>query len=82
MYDMMTTDLRQPIAAIQQPILVLGAWAAYKQYGSTKEGTKALYAAQYAQAKNVTVEMADTSYHFIPWDEPQWLVEKIKTFTK
>jgi len=82
MYDMMTTDLRQPIAAIQQPILVLGAWAAYKQYGSTKESTKALYAAQYAQAKNVIVEMADTSYHFIPWDQPQWLVEQIKTFTK
>jgi len=82
MYDMMTTDLRQPISAIQQPILVLGAWAAYKQYGSTKESTKALYTAQYAQAKNVTVEMADTSYHFIPWDEPQWLVEQIKNFTK
>ncbi|HEX2586114.1 MAG TPA: alpha/beta hydrolase [Steroidobacteraceae bacterium] len=82
MYDMMTTDLRQPIAAIQQPILVLGAWAAYKQYGSTKESTKAVYAAQYAQAKNVTVEMADTSYHFISWDEPQWLVEQIRTFTK
>lgn len=80
MYDMMTTDLRQSIGAIQQPILVLGAWAAYKNYGSTQESTKALYAAQYAQAKHVTIEMADTSYHFISWDEPQWLEQRIKTF--
>lgn len=82
MYDMMTTDLRQDIAAIKQPILVLGAWAAYKNYGATKDSTKALFAAQYAQAKNVTIEMADTSYHFIPWDEPQWLEQRIKAFLK
>lgn len=82
MYDMMTTDLRQDIASIQQPILVLGAWAAYKNYGSTAESTKAIFAAQYAQAKNVTIEMANTSYHFIPWDEPQWLEQRIKAFLK
>jgi len=80
MYDLMTTDLRQSIASIHQPVLVLGAWAAYKNYGATMESTKALYAAQYAQAKNLTVEMADTSYHFIPWDEPQWLNDRISAF--
>jgi len=80
MYDMMTTDLRQSIGEIKQPLLVLGAWAAYKNYGATKESTKAIYAAQYAQAKNVTIEMAETSYHFIPWDEPQWLAERMNAF--
>jgi hypothetical protein len=82
MYDMMTTDLRQSISAIQQPILVLGAWAAYKSYGSTKESTKAIYAAQYAQVKHVEIRMSETSYHFISWDDPQWLNEQINDFIK
>jgi len=82
MYDMMTIDLRQSIKSIQQPILVLGAWAAYKQYGSTKDSTKAIYTAQYAQAKQVDIRMSETSYHFIPWDDSQWLIEQINDFLK
>jgi len=82
MYEMMTTDLRPSIGSIKQPILVLGAWAAYKTFGSTKESTKAFYAAQYAQAKKVDIRMSDTSYHFIPWDDPQWLNEQINDFIK
>ena len=42
-YDMYTIDLRAEISRIQQPVLVLGAWAAYKQYGSTKESTRAIF---------------------------------------
>jgi pimeloyl-ACP methyl ester carboxylesterase len=82
MYELMTTDLRQSISGITQPILVLGAWAAYKPYGSTKESTKAIYTAQYAQAKHVDVRMSETSYHFIPWDDSQWLNEQINDFLK
>jgi len=82
MYDMMTIDLRQSMSSIQQPILVLGAWAAYKQYGATKDSTKAIYTAQYAQAKQVDIRMSETSYHFIPWDDSQWLNEQINDFLK
>ena len=49
MYDMYTIDLRSDISRIQQPVLVLGSWAAYAQYGSTKESTKAIFTQQYAK---------------------------------
>ncbi len=48
MYDMYTIDLRNDVGRIQQPVLVLGAWAAYAQYGSTKESTRAIFTQQYA----------------------------------
>lgn len=82
MYELMTTDLRAAVADIRQPILVLGAWAAYKQYGATKESTRVIFAAQYAQAKQVTIQMSEASYHFIPLDDTPWLVSQVQTFIK
>ena len=76
----MTTDLRGPIAQIKTPTMVLGAWAAYKPYGSTKESTKAIYVAQYQQLPNVDIRMSDTAYHFISWDDPQWLQTQVRDF--
>lgn len=80
MVELMTTDLRLPIAQIKTPTMVLGAWAAYKAYGSTKESTRAIYAAQYQQLPNVDIRMSDTAYHFISWDDPQWLQTQIRDF--
>jgi len=80
MVELMTTDLRLPIADINTPTMVLGAWAAYKAYGSTKESTHAVFAAQYQQLKNVDIRLSDTAYHFISWDDPQWLQTQIRDF--
>lgn len=80
MVELMTTDLRQTIADINTPTLVLGAWAAYQPYGSTKESTHAIFAAQYQQLKNVDIRLSDTAYHFISWDDPQWMQTQIRDF--
>jgi N-formylmaleamate deformylase len=37
MYELYSTDYRQEIASIKVPVLVMGAWIAYKDYGVTKE---------------------------------------------
>lgn len=80
MVDLMTTDLRSDIAAIKQPTLVLGAWTAYKPYGSTKESTAGIYKLQYEKLKNVDIRMSASGYHFLTWDDGDWVNQQIHTF--
>jgi pimeloyl-ACP methyl ester carboxylesterase len=80
MVALMTTDLRSDIAAIKQPTLVLGAWAAYKPYGSTKESTAGIYQLQYAKLKGVDIRMSDSGYHFLTWDDGDWVNQQITDF--
>ncbi len=82
MYEMFTTDLRQNVAAIDCPVLLLGAWIAYKDYGVTSESTKAAYTAQVANVKNAKVEITDTGKHFIFYDEPAWFYDRVDAFLK
>ncbi|GGG34721.1 alpha/beta fold hydrolase [Hymenobacter glacieicola] len=81
-YDLMTNDLRQDVARIQQPVLVLGAWAAYKPYGSTKESTRAVFEQQYAKLPQHRVEMSEAGKHFLMWDDPQWFFNQTDAFLK
>jgi pimeloyl-ACP methyl ester carboxylesterase len=80
MYELMTTDLRADIKAIHTPTLVLGAWAAYAPYGSTRESTEAIFRSQYAALDGVRIEMSETGYHFLMWDDPQWLQSQVRAF--
>ena len=80
MYELMTTDLRNEIAAIQQPTLVLGAWAAYKPFGATKDSTGAIYQTQYAKLKGVDIRLSDSSFHFITWDDHDWVIRQLQQF--
>ncbi|HCS62763.1 MAG TPA: alpha/beta hydrolase [Cellvibrio sp.] len=80
MVALMTTDLRSDVAAIKQPTLVLGAWAAYKAYGSTKDSTAGIYKLQYEKLKNVDIRMSDTGYHFLTWDDGDWVNQQISGF--
>lgn len=80
MFDLMSIDLRGRVANIKTPTLVLGAWAAYKAYGSTKESTLQIFKTQYQQLPGVKIELSDTAYHFITWDDPKWLYQQSNTF--
>lgn len=80
MYELMTTDLREKIASVKTPLLVLGSWIGGKDYGITKEVTLKQFKSQYALAQNVTVLVADTAKHFIMWDDFDWFIEKTKAF--
>ncbi|MBF9222775.1 alpha/beta fold hydrolase [Hymenobacter ruricola] len=82
MYDMYTTDLRTDVARIKQPVLVLGAWAAYAQYGSTKESTKAVFAQQYAKLPQTRIEMSEAGRHFLMYDDTAWFLAQTDAFLK
>lgn len=81
MAEMMGEDLRQDIARIKAPTLVLGSWIAYKNFG-TQQQFGQMYAAQYGQLAGVKVEMADTARHFIMLDDPRWMYDRIDAFLK
>ncbi|SDY32329.1 alpha/beta fold hydrolase [Hymenobacter psychrophilus] len=82
MYDLYTTDLRAELGRIRQPVLVLGAWAAYKDYGSTKESTKAIFERQYAALPAHRVEMSEAGRHFLMWDDTAWFFQQTDAFLK
>ncbi|MFD2785256.1 alpha/beta fold hydrolase [Hymenobacter rubripertinctus] len=82
MYDMYVTDLRAEVARIQQPVLVLGAWAAYQAYGSTKESTRAIFEQQYAKLPQHRVEMSEAGRHFLMYDDTQWFFQQADAFLK
>jgi N-formylmaleamate deformylase len=82
MYDMYATDLRADIARIKQPVLVLGTWAAYKQYGATKESTRAIFAQQYTQLPQARIEMSEAGRHFVMYDDTAWFFSQTDAFLK
>ncbi|TWI65101.1 pimeloyl-ACP methyl ester carboxylesterase [Pseudoduganella lurida] len=79
MYELMSQDLRGDVARIKAPTLVLGAWAAYRDY-APRAAIEQAYAAQYAQLAGVKIEMADTARHFIMFDAPAWMYDRIDAF--
>lgn len=78
MYSMALTDLRQPIAGITVPVLVLGAWAPYQPFGATEASTRQVFATQYAALPGVRIEMSRAGHHFLMWDDPRWLQTQIR----
>jgi pimeloyl-ACP methyl ester carboxylesterase len=82
MYELFTTDLRSIVASIDCPVLSLGAWIAYKDYGATHDSVLANHTHQLAAVKNSTVEINDTARHFIFYDDPEWFYSKVDSFLK
>ena len=79
MATLIGTDLRQDVARIASPTLVLGTWIAYKDY-APRAATEATFRSQYRQLPGVRVAMADTARHFIMYDDPDWLHASIEQF--
>jgi pimeloyl-ACP methyl ester carboxylesterase len=80
MYELFTTDLRPAVAAIDCPVLLLGAWIAYQNYGLNRERALAIYQAQIANIPHATLEISDNAKHFIFYDDPAWFFEKTDAF--
>lgn len=78
-HQMLATDLRPALAGIRAPTLVLGTWAAYAKW-MPKAGAEAMFRSQYAQLANVRIEMAEHARHFIMYDEPEWMLDRIQAF--
>jgi pimeloyl-ACP methyl ester carboxylesterase len=80
MGELFSADLREDIAAIKSPTLVLGSWIGYKQYGASHETTLANLRAQYAKLSGVELRVTDTARHFIMWDDPVWMFDAMDRF--
>jgi pimeloyl-ACP methyl ester carboxylesterase len=78
MFELFTTDLRPELGKVQAETKVLGAWAAYQPMGSTEESTRGIFASQYANLPNVEIVMAPTAYHFIMFDDHDWLLAEVR----
>lgn len=80
MSELWGADLRPLLPKITAPTLVLGAWAAYEPMGSTMDSTRKIFEGQYAGLAGVKVAMSPRGYHFLMWDDPEWLVGEVKGF--
>jgi pimeloyl-ACP methyl ester carboxylesterase len=69
--DMLNLDLREAIAKIKIPVIVLGA---ANPDIATVEKT---YKAQYAKLPSVVIHYAENSAHFVMYDQPNWLMDKL-----
>ncbi len=81
MYELLSADLRNDVARIQAPTLVLGTWVAYKEF-APRAAIEQVYAGQYSKLPGVKIEMADTARHFIMYDDPAWLYDRVDAFLK
>jgi N-formylmaleamate deformylase len=71
--EISTTDLREEIAKIKQPVLVLGSI-----YG-TETNSHLMLNHQFKKVANKTIEVAN-SKHFIMYDVPEWFYAKVDAF--
>ena len=81
MVEMMTTDLREDIAKIQSPALVLATWAGMKDF-TDRAKTQSNLKSQYARLSGVQIELHDTARHFLMWDDPVWMFARMDAFVK
>jgi pimeloyl-ACP methyl ester carboxylesterase len=80
-YSLMSHDLRQDIANITSPVLLLGASGGF----STEEQKSAmhtLYAQQLQALPKAQLLMNTNSRHFIMLDDPKWLEEQVLVFLR
>lgn len=78
MYEIMTTDLREKVQAIESPVLIIGALGTISS--SQLEGTKERYRNQVSGIRNHKVVFALKARHFIQLDEPEFLIQQMEEF--
>jgi pimeloyl-ACP methyl ester carboxylesterase len=78
--EMFLTDIRDEMEKIKAPVLVFGSWAAYKNFGATKESVTNGYQAQIKDIPNAQLLVAEEAYHFVFYDEPGWFYSEIEQF--
>jgi len=78
MAEMSSRDLREKVAGIKSPVLVVAAPVAFGIV--TKEEARKRYLAQVEKIPNKTVVIAEKSKHFVMFDEPEWLWQRIEEF--
>ena len=78
-HALMSHDLRQDIANITSPVLLLGAAGGFST-DEQKKFMQTLYAQQLQTLPNAELRMNTNSRHFIMFDDPKWLEQQVLTF--
>ncbi len=76
--DIYSHDLRQDLAKITSPSLVLGTWIGSKDFVSRDEMEKRIRA-QFAKLKSAEIALSETR-HFIMLDDPDWFFGQTDRF--
>lgn len=76
--ELSTTDLRETVAAITVPTLLIGASGAAPE--SMRPAFAKAYEAQVSRVKGARVIMADKARHFIMFDDPSFLFAALDQF--
>jgi pimeloyl-ACP methyl ester carboxylesterase len=79
MAEMLTTDLRETVAAVRTPALLIGAADSAKDEASRRQLTAA-YEAQVAKVPHHEVVMAEHARHFVMLDDPAFLFSTMDKF--
>lgn len=79
MGELFAADLRDSIANIKSPTLVLATWIGYKDY-TDRATIDASVKRQYAKLAGVEIRITDTARHFIMWDDPDWMFAQLDSF--
>lgn len=82
MSELMGQDLRDDVAKIRTPTLLLAAWAGFADFGATRESIGKVFADQYDALPGIRIELSEGGYHFLMWDDQQWLVNHVSGFIK
>jgi pimeloyl-ACP methyl ester carboxylesterase len=80
MVELYGLDLREDVAKIKCPTLVLGSYIGFPQ--ATREGVEANLKKQYALLQGVETDVSDHAHHFIMWDDPDWMFARMDRFLK
>ena len=78
-YEVGTTDLREAIAGLRVPVLVLGTWYGVRDM-TTRDRVDSLFRRQYARAPQVQIALADSARHFLMLDAPGWTYGRVDAF--
>ncbi|HEU4687263.1 MAG TPA: alpha/beta hydrolase [Vicinamibacterales bacterium] len=84
--DAYSLDLRQEIARISSPALVLGTWRGWHDQLAAnkivvpKEAFLQSFAEQFASLPRLRFALHDTARHFMMWDDPQWFFGQLDAF--
>ncbi len=81
MAEMFGDDIREDIAKIKVPVLVLAAFKAMPEYpGFTKDYITSTFKEQYKQCTTCTISVSSSAKHFVMYDEPEWFLKEIDNF--
>jgi pimeloyl-ACP methyl ester carboxylesterase len=80
MAELFSADLREEIAKIQCPVLVMGTYIGYPT--ATRASVEASLKQQYAKVSKADLQVSDRAHHFIMWDDPDWMFANLDRFLK